>query len=160
MRPSHTLLLVLTTSIVGTAARVADRAHRPEPRAEGEGAAVTVARAHIDAWSHHDWARSRESLAPDVHVTAMTTQPGIPPTDLVGVDRYMAGLKQFATPIVPGSAKVLSAVGDDHNALVIVTAKMAGPNGTTIVLRGARLYLVGDDKRIKAEQVLFYLAPK
>jgi hypothetical protein len=32
-----------------------------------ESSAVTVACSHVEAWSHHDWDKARERLAPDVH---------------------------------------------------------------------------------------------
>ena len=38
-----------------------------------EPAAVTIARAHVEAWSNHDFDTARKGLAPDVHVTASTT---------------------------------------------------------------------------------------
>jgi ketosteroid isomerase-like protein len=40
-----------------------------------ESAAVALARALAEAWSHHDWDKARAMLAPDVHVTVTTTQP-------------------------------------------------------------------------------------
>lgn len=36
--------------------------------------AVAQARAHIAAWSHHDWDKTRQLLAPDVHVLVTSTQ--------------------------------------------------------------------------------------
>lgn len=39
--------------------------------------AVAIARAHIEAWSHHDWEKTRELLAPNVHAVVTTTQPGM-----------------------------------------------------------------------------------
>jgi hypothetical protein len=36
------------------------------------------------------------SLATDVHVKATSTQPFMKDTDLIGVDDYMRGLKEFA----------------------------------------------------------------
>ena len=101
---------------------------------------------------------ARERLATDVHVTATTTQPTMPITDLTGIDDYMDGLKEFAQPIVPGSARVLATVGDDRNALLLVAVEAdfgAGP----ITLTAARLYLLDDDDKIQAEQVIFFVAP-
>jgi len=119
--------------------------------------AVAVARAHIEAWSHHDWEKARRSLAPDVHVTVTTTQTIMSSTDTVGVDKYMEGLTKFATGVAPGSAHILAAVGDSQNALVMVTVKAAmGPGGQQVTLPGARLYLLDDSGKIKAEQVVFF----
>lgn len=53
-----------------------------------EPAAVALASPHAEAWSHHDWDKAREMLAPDVHVTATTTQPITDPTDLTVIDHY------------------------------------------------------------------------
>jgi hypothetical protein len=38
--------------------------------------AVTLARAHVEAWSNRDFAKARSGLAPGAHVTAVTTLPG------------------------------------------------------------------------------------
>jgi hypothetical protein len=117
--------------------------------------AVAVARAHIEAWSHHDFEAARQALADDVHVIAMTTQPTPPLTDLTGVDNYMPGLVQFAQAVVPGTARILAAIGDDRNALIMFTVE-ADFGGQRATLPGARLYLVDDQNRIKTEQVVFY----
>ena len=44
-----------------------------------ESQAVTVARAHVEAWSNQDYDTARTGLAPDVHVTAITTMAFPPP---------------------------------------------------------------------------------
>jgi SnoaL-like domain len=119
--------------------------------------AVAVARAHAEAWSNHDWARSREGLAADVRVTVTTTQPRIPTTDLAGIENYMQGLIEFAQAVVPGSARVLASVGDDRNALLMLTVE-ADFDGGPVTLPAARLYLLDEDDKIKAEQVVFYAA--
>jgi SnoaL-like domain len=119
--------------------------------------AVAVARAHAEAWSNHDWARSREGLAADVRVTVTTTQPRIPTTDLTGIENYMQGLIEFAQAVVPGSARVLASVGDDRNALLMLTVE-ADFGGGPVTLPAARLYLLDEDDKIKAEQVVFYAA--
>jgi hypothetical protein len=66
-------------------------------------------------------------LADDVHVTATTTQPTMPTTDLTGIEDYMRGLIDFAQAVVPGSQRVLASVGDERNALLmlIVEADLA-----------------------------------
>jgi ketosteroid isomerase-like protein len=61
-----------------------------------ETPAVAIARAHVEAWSNHDSDTARAGLAPDVRVTAITSQPMPPATDLTGADNYMIGLTQFA----------------------------------------------------------------
>jgi hypothetical protein len=120
--------------------------------------AVAIARAHVEAWSSQDFDKARSLLAPDVRVTATTTAPYPPDTDLSGVDNYMAGLVAYAQPIVPGSLRVFSSVGDDTNALLTLTMTMAGgPFGAGADAPCARLYLIEDGK-IKTEKIVFYVA--
>jgi hypothetical protein len=83
-------------------------------------AAVSAATAHCEAWSNHDWDTARRMLAEDVKVTATTTRPIMPETNLAGADAYMDGLRQFAGAVVPGSLQVQASVGDERNALVVV----------------------------------------
>lgn len=114
--------------------------------------AVAVARAHAEAWSNHDWDKAREMLAPDVHVTATTTQPIMAATDLIGVDDYMDGLIKFAQAIEPGSARVIASVGDDRNSLILLTVRAAfTPAGPTVTLPAARLALLDEHNKIKDE---------
>src|SRR5215471_10529789 len=91
--------------------------------AQHESPAVAIARAHVEAWSNHDFDTARRSLAPDVRVTATTTQPMPPATDLTGADDYMIGLTQFAQAVVPGSLRILASVGDERNALLTLTVE-------------------------------------
>jgi SnoaL-like domain len=118
--------------------------------------AVEIARAHAEAWSNHDWDKAREGLAVDVQVTA-TTQPIMPATDLTGIDSYMHGPKEFAQAVVPGSARVIASVGDERNALLMLTVE-ADFGAGVVTLPAARLYLFDEDDKIKVEQVVFYAA--
>ncbi len=122
-----------------------------------ESPAVAIARAHVEAWSNHDFDTARSGLAPDVHVTATTTQPIMKPTDLTGADSYMVGLTQFAQAVTPGSLCVIAAVGDERNALLMLTVE-ADFGAEKATLPGARLYLLDENDKIKAEQVIFYAA--
>ena len=125
-----------------------------------ESSAVTLARALVEAWSHHDWDTARKMLAPDVHVTASSTQPGIKPTDLTGIDDYMAGLIQFAQPIEPGSARVIGSVGDEQNSLILLTVRAAfAPSGAKVTIPGARLAFFDENQKLKEEQVIFFAVP-
>jgi len=120
--------------------------------------AVAIARAHVEAWSSQDFDKARSLLAPNVRVTATTTAPYPPDTDLSGVDSYMDGLVLYAQPIVPGSLRFLDSVGDDTNALLTLTVTMAGgPFGAGVEAPCARLYLIEDGK-IKTEKIVFYIA--
>src|SRR5215831_2348627 len=73
--------------------------------AQSDPTAVAVARAHVEAWSNHDYDKARASLAPDVHVLAVSVDPGAPRADLSGIDAYMEGLVQFGQIVVPGTAR-------------------------------------------------------
>ncbi len=122
-----------------------------------ETPAVAIARAHVEAWSNHDFDTARAGLAPDVRVTAITSQPMPPATDLTGADNYMIGLTQFAQAVVPGSLQVIASVGDERNALLMLTVEVDFGAGKT-TLPGARLYLLDDNQKIKKEHVVFYAA--
>ena len=125
-----------------------------------ESSAVALARAHAEAWSNHDWDTARKMLAPDVHVTTMTTQPIMDPTDLTGIDDYMDGLIKFAQAVEPGSAHVLASVGDERNSLILLTVRAAfGPSGPKVTLPAARLALFDENQKIKKEQVVFFAVP-
>lgn len=123
--------------------------------------AVAIARAHVEAWSSHDFDTARSLLTPDVKVTATSTDPALPETALTGVDDYMRGLIAFADPIVPGSLQVIGSVGDERNALLMLTAQLSsGPMSAKATLSGARLYLLDDNRKIKTERVIFCLTPE
>jgi hypothetical protein len=118
--------------------------------------AVATALAHIDAWSRHNWDKTRELLAPDVHATVTTTQPGFRDAELTGIDNYMAPKTKAAQLIEPGSVQVLSAVGDQRSALVTVTFKIGlGPGGATVSMARSCLYLIDENGKIKEERDAF-----
>ena len=125
--------------------------------AQHESPAVAIARAHAEAWSNHDFDAARSSLADDVKVTATSTVPIMPATDLSGADDYMVGLTQFAQAVVPGSLHVIASVGDERNALLMLTVEADLPVGR-MTHPAARLYLLDEAGKIKAEQVIFYAA--
>src|SRR5262249_5572543 len=122
---------------------------------------LTAAPPPREAWSNHDWEKARQSLPADLHITATTTQQIMAPTDLKGIDNYMDGLTKFAGAVVPGSVHVIASVGDERNALLMLTVKAAfGPGGSAVTLPAARLYLLDENGKIKVEQVVFYAAPQ
>src|SRR5215472_14149518 len=103
--------------------------------------AVAVARAHIAAWSHHDWDTTRKLLAPHVHAVVTTTQPMKATADLTGIDAYMEPKINASQLIEPGSVHELSAIGDERNALIVVTMRIGlGPGGAMVTLARALLY--------------------
>ena len=123
--------------------------------AQHQSPAVAVARAHVQAWSNHDFDTARDGLAPDVRVTATTTQPTPPATDLTGAEDYMVGLTRFARAVVPGSLRILASAGDQHNALLMLTVEVDFGAGKA-TLPGARLYLLDKHDKITTEHVIFY----
>jgi hypothetical protein len=117
--------------------------------------AVKVARAHTQAWDQRDMEAARTAVADGVHVIVTTTMPGAPAVDTVGVDDYMAGLEFFVNACTPGTLKEITAIGDDRNALLLVTVEADFGFGKT-TSPGARLYLIDDNDRIAAEHVVFF----
>jgi hypothetical protein len=122
--------------------------------------AVDLALAHCEAWSHHDWDTACNGLANNVKVTATTTMPGAPNTSLDGPEAYMKGLRAFAAPIVPDTLEVKASIGDERNALVLVTAQMDGPPFGPLTWTSARLYLFDDTDKIQEEQIIFVGLPR
>jgi hypothetical protein len=120
--------------------------------------AVSVALAHIDAWSHHDWEKTRELLSPDVHATVTTMQPNFGDADLKGVDNYMEPKTKAARLIEPGSVQVVSAIGDERSALITCTFKIGfGPGGTMVTMARSCLYLMDENEKIKEERDAFFI---
>jgi SnoaL-like domain len=119
--------------------------------------AVVVARGHVDAWSNHDFDGARSNLADDVEVTVTTTNGAMADTRSAGIDAYMRGLIEFAQAVVPGSQRLVASVGDERNALLMLTVE-ADFGGGRMTLPAARLYLLDEDGKITSEQVVFYAA--
>jgi SnoaL-like domain len=121
--------------------------------------AVAVARAHVEAWSNHDFEAARDHLAHGIKVDVTSTNGAMPETRSTGIDDYMSGLTEFGRAVIPGSARVIASVGDERNALLMVTVKAAfGPGAPELTLPAARLYLLDEDSKIEAEQVIFFAA--
>jgi hypothetical protein len=59
---------------------------------------------------------------------------------------------------VPDSAGVIASVGDEQNPLLMVTVE-ADFGARPVTLPAARLYLLDEDEKIKAEQIIFFAAP-
>jgi hypothetical protein len=119
--------------------------------------AVGRAKAHIEAWSNHDWDKARQALAEDVRVQTNTTQPIKHADDTTGIDAYMQGLHAFADSVVAGSARIEASAGDDQTAMVLVTVKADFPGRGQVDLHAARQYAFDDDGKIKHEQVIFFV---
>jgi hypothetical protein len=120
--------------------------------------AVALALAHIEAWGSHDWDKTRELLAPDVHASVTSTQRQFGGGEFAGVDSYMERKIKGAQLVEPGSVQVLSAIGDERNALITVTMKIRlGPGGTMVTLARACLYLIDENRQIKDERDVFFV---
>jgi len=123
--------------------------------------AVKIALAHIDAWGNHDWNQTRALLAPDVHALVTTTDPTFPNfggSEFMGIDNYMARKIKAAQLIEPGSVQVLSAVGDESNALILITMRIGlGPGGTMVTMARACLSTLNENKKIKEERDQFFV---
>ena len=123
--------------------------------------AISVARAHIDAWSHHDWERTRELLAADVHAWVTSTQADFGTAELTGIDAYMEPKIKAAQFIEPGSVHEISALGDEHNAVILVTFRIGlGPGGAIVTMARSCLYLLDETGKITEERDAFYVLPQ
>ena len=120
--------------------------------------AVKIALAHIDAWSRHDWAKTRELLAPNVHAVVTTTMPNSGVSEFTGIDNYMALKVKAAQLVEPGSVQVIGTIGDENNALTLVTFRIGvGPGGTMVTMARGSLYLLDENKKIKEERDSFFV---
>jgi hypothetical protein len=123
-----------------------------------DSTAITIARAHIDAWSHQDWEKTRELLAPNVHAVVTTTQPMKATAELTGIDAYMEPKIKAAQLIEPGSVQVISTIGDENNALILITFRIdLGPGGTMVTMARACLYLLDENRKIKEERDEYFV---
>jgi hypothetical protein len=115
--------------------------------------AVTLARTHINAWSHQDWEKIRELVASDVHVAGTSTQSMLPSGEASGIDNYMERLIKTVQLIEPESVQIISAVGDEKNALVLETLRIdLGSGGTVVTMVRASLYLLDENNKIIEER--------
>jgi hypothetical protein len=70
----------------------------------------------------------------------------------------MEGLVLFAQGVMPGTTRVDSSVGDDTRAMLRVTSRAKfGPDAPEMTHHSARQYLIDENKKIKDEQVIFFL---
>jgi hypothetical protein len=118
--------------------------------------AVAIARAHLEAWTNHDLEAVRGNLADDVQFFS-------PAANLAGIDEYMdapRGLTQFAQQVVPGSLRVIAAMGDDRNALIMYEVSTeGGPIGSKL-FPSAQTWLLDESGKIKVERLVSYMVPR
>jgi hypothetical protein len=123
-----------------------------------DSTAVKVALVHIDSWTRHDWGKTKEMLAPDVHVSVTSTMPGFGGGEFTGIDTYMERKVKAAQLIEPGSVQVIGKIGDENNALTLVTFRIGmGPGGAMVTMARSSLYLLDENKKIKEERDTFFL---
>ena len=126
------------------------------PTKSAEPQAVALALSHLEAWTNHDLDTVRSNLADDVQFYS-------PAANLVGIDEYMdapRGLTQFAKQVVPGSLRVIAAMGDERNALIMYeVATEGGPIGSK-VFPSAQTWLLDDNGKIKVERIVSYATPR
>src|SRR5215469_2121482 len=122
--------------------------------------AVQIVRAQVKAWSNHDVAAARAAVAGNATLAVTTTQAETPAVNTVvnttGIDDYMAGLENFAKSVTAGSLKEIGALGDDRNALLMFTVEADYGSGK-VTLAATRLYLLDEDHKITAEQVVYFV---
>jgi hypothetical protein len=118
--------------------------------------AVALARAHLEAWTNHDFDTVRGNLAKDVQFFS-------PAANLTGIDEYMdapRGLTQFARQVVPGSLRIYATMGDEQNALIMYEVSTeGGPIGSKI-FPSAQTWLLDENGKIKVERIVSYFAPR
>ena|SRR5579875_3272791 len=118
--------------------------------------AVAIARAHLEAWTTQDLDTARGNLAEDVQFYS-------PAANLVGITEYMdapRGLAQFARQVVPGSLRVIAAMGDERNALIMYEVSTAGGPLGSKVFPSAQTWLLGEHGKIKVERIISYVASR
>jgi hypothetical protein len=115
--------------------------------------AVELAIKHINAMCNHNAAAQRDLLADDVHFTLITSVPGFPsPVQGNNAEEFMKA-QGSPNPLVPGSLRLLKSIGDDHQALLVVTVKASmGPEPVTLL--AARYYAIDQHDKIKNELVI------
>lgn len=121
-----------------------------------DSAAVALARVHLEAWTSHDLETTRAHLAEDVQFHS-------PAATLVGIDEYMdapRGLAQFARQVVPGSLRIIAAMGDARNALIMYEVSTEGGPLGSRVFPSAQTWLLDEQGKIAVERLISYSAAR
>jgi len=94
-----------------------------------------------------------------VHVFVTTTMPNLgSSSEFTGIDKYMALKVKAAQLIEPVSVQVIGTIGDESNALTLVTFRIGmGPGGTMVTMARACLYLLDEKRQIKEERDSFFV---
>ena len=123
---------------------------------QGSGSpAVELARAHLEAWTNHDFEKARSNLAGDVQFFS-------PAANLVGIEEYMdgpRGLAQFAMQVVPGSLRIIAATGDERNALIMYEVRTEGGRFGSRLFPSAQTWQLDEKGKIKVERIVSIVVP-
>lgn len=117
--------------------------------------AVELARAHLEAWTNHDFEKARSNLAEAVQFFS-------PTANLVGIEEYMEGargLVQFAKQVVPGSLRIVASTGDERNALVMYEVRTEGGPFGSRLFPSAQTWLLDESGKIKVERIVSIVVP-
>jgi hypothetical protein len=99
-------------------------------------------------------------LAPNVHASVTSTDPQFPGGDFTGVDTYMDRKTKAGRLVEPGSVQLLFAIGDELNALIVVSFRIGlGPGGTMVTMARSCLYALDESRKIKEERDAFFILP-
>src|SRR5260370_9424029 len=116
--------------------------------------AAAVAVKHIEAVTNHDYETARNVLADDVHFILINAIPGFPsPFEGNGIEEFMKAISSDNS-LIPGSLKVLESIGDDHQALIVVTVNTTSASAGKTTLLAARHYIINNSEKITNEQVI------
>lgn len=116
---------------------------------------MALARAHLEAWTNHDFESARGNLAEDVQFHS-------PAANLVGIDEYMEGargLVQFANQVVPGSLRIIASAGDERNALIMYEVRTEGGPFGSRIFPSAQTWILDDNGKIKMERIVSISRP-
>ena len=96
-------------------------------------------------------------MADDVHFILINAIPGFPsPVEGIGIDEFMKAISSD-NALIPGSLTVRVSIGDDRQALILVTVKTTIPSGGESTLLAARHYIINNSEKITNEQVILSL---
>jgi len=84
--------------------------------------------------------------------------PNVSGGEFTGIANYMALKVKAAQLVEPGSVRVIGTIGDEINALTLVTFRIGmGPGGTMVTMARACVYLLDENKKIKEERDSFFV---
>lgn len=93
-----------------------------------------------------------------MHAVVTTTLPTRTTAELTGIDAYMGPKVKAAQLIEPGSVREISAIGDERNALILITMRIGlGPGETMVTLARAILYLLDENEKISEERDEYFI---